>query len=126
MRTILAAACAAIAITTMMPSAMRAASSDEGVKTMGSSENAAPVMDPATKSAAFHSVIQKMGAGEKIDPALWNEFVHAQNDGMATGPAVGEKVPDFTLPDQNGREWSLSQLMGSKGLLLVFVRSADW
>jgi hypothetical protein len=126
MRTIMAAVCAAMAITIMMLSASGAASANEGVKAMGSSENATPVMDPATKSAAFHSVVQKMGAGEKIDPGLWNEFVQAQNDGVATGPAVGEKVPDFTLPDQNGREWSPSQLMGPKGLLLVFVRSADW
>ena len=122
----LGAACAAITITIMMPTAIGVASANEGVKSMGSSENAAPVMDPATKSAAFHSVVQKMGAGEKIDPGLWNEFVQAQNDGVATGSAVGEKVPDFTLPDQNGREWSLPQLMGPKGLLLVFVRSADW
>jgi cytochrome oxidase Cu insertion factor (SCO1/SenC/PrrC family) len=42
------------------------------------------------------------------------------------GPQVGEKVPDFTLPDQNGRRRSLSSLMGEKGLVLVFSRSADW
>ena len=42
------------------------------------------------------------------------------------GPQVGEKVPDFTLPDQNGRRRSLSSLMGDTGLVLVFNRSADW
>lgn len=42
------------------------------------------------------------------------------------GPQVGEKVPDFTLPDQEGRRRSLSSLMGERGLVLVFSRSADW
>ncbi len=42
------------------------------------------------------------------------------------GPQVGEKVPDFTLPDQAGRRRSLSSLMGEQGLVLVFSRSADW
>jgi AhpC/TSA family len=83
-------------------------------------------MDTATKTNAFHEVLQQMGAGKKIDPKLWDQFVAAQNDGIQTGPKVGEKVPDFTLPDQNGKQWSLHELMGPKGLLLVFTRSADW
>ncbi len=42
------------------------------------------------------------------------------------GPQVGEKVPDFTLTDQHGQPRSLESLMGPKGMLLVFNRSADW
>lgn len=42
------------------------------------------------------------------------------------GPQVGEKVPSFTLTDQHGRTQTLSSLMGPKGLVLVFNRSADW
>jgi hypothetical protein len=83
-------------------------------------------MNTEVKTEAFHQVLQKMGAGEKIDPKLWDQFVAAQNDGLKTGPKVGEKVPDFTLPDQNGKQWALNDLMGPKGLLLVFTRSADW
>ncbi len=44
----------------------------------------------------------------------------------ALGPQVGHNVPDFTLLDQHGQEHSLSSLMGPKGLILVFNRSADW
>jgi cytochrome oxidase Cu insertion factor (SCO1/SenC/PrrC family) len=44
----------------------------------------------------------------------------------ALGPQVGARVPDFTLPDQSGRQQSLSTLSGPKGLMLVFNRSADW
>ncbi len=42
------------------------------------------------------------------------------------GPQVGDKVPDFELADQHGQTRSLASLMGPKGLVLVFNRSADW
>lgn len=42
------------------------------------------------------------------------------------GPQVGQHVPDFRLEDQNGKEWTLRSIMGSKGAMLVFFRSADW
>jgi cytochrome oxidase Cu insertion factor (SCO1/SenC/PrrC family) len=42
------------------------------------------------------------------------------------GPQVGERVPDFTLKDQNGKTWTLPSIMGPKGAMLVFIRSADW
>ncbi|MEZ5402012.1 MAG: hypothetical protein R2729_20235 [Bryobacteraceae bacterium] len=50
----------------------------------------------------------------------------AQDPGFPTGPAVGEKIPSFSLPDQNGRKQNLRSLTGPKGLVLAFVRSADW
>ena len=42
------------------------------------------------------------------------------------GPQVGAAVPDFSLPDQHGERRSLKSLMGPKGAILVFFRSADW
>ncbi len=42
------------------------------------------------------------------------------------GPQVGERVPDFSLTDQHGNTRTLQSIMGSKGAMLVFVRSADW
>jgi cytochrome oxidase Cu insertion factor (SCO1/SenC/PrrC family) len=44
----------------------------------------------------------------------------------ALGPQVGQLAPDFTLPDQHGQPHRLSSLLGPKGALLVFFRSADW
>ncbi len=44
----------------------------------------------------------------------------------AAAPQVGQKVPDFTLADTNGKQISLAQLLGTppapKGVLLVFYR----
>ena len=42
------------------------------------------------------------------------------------GPQVGEHVPDFSLKDQNGQARTLQSIMGPKGAMLVFYRSADW
>lgn len=42
------------------------------------------------------------------------------------GPQVGERVPDFSLPDQNGKTQTLQSIMGPQGAMLVFIRSADW
>lgn len=47
-------------------------------------------------------------------------------DVQALGPQVGARVPDFSLPDQSGRIRTLASLMGPKGAMLVFSRSADW
>ena len=50
----------------------------------------------------------------------------AKIDLSKLGPQIGERVPDFTLKDQNGKTWTLQSLMRSKGAMLVFYRSADW
>ena len=42
------------------------------------------------------------------------------------GPQVGQQVPDFSLKDQDGKTRNLESIMGPKGVMLVFVRSADW
>lgn len=50
----------------------------------------------------------------------------AMPDVQALGPQAGERVPDFTLKDQHGDSRTLASLVGPKGLMLVFYRSADW
>jgi cytochrome oxidase Cu insertion factor (SCO1/SenC/PrrC family) len=42
------------------------------------------------------------------------------------GPQVGKRVPNFSLPDQNGQIHVLHSIMGPNGVMLVFFRSADW
>jgi hypothetical protein len=63
--------------------------------------------------AAQPSTSQQTAARSKIDVSK-------------LGPQVGERVPDFSLNDQNGKTWTLQSIMGPKGAMLVFVRSADW
>lgn len=47
-------------------------------------------------------------------------------DVHSLGPQVGERVPGFSLPDQNGRIQTLQSIMGPNGAMLLFHRSADW
>jgi len=43
------------------------------------------------------------------------------------GPAVGARAPDIGMPsDQRGQPRTLASLMGAKGLVLLFFRSAAW
>jgi peroxiredoxin len=43
------------------------------------------------------------------------------------GPAINAKAPDIgTPPDQTGAPRALASLMGEKGMVLFFFRSADW
>jgi len=42
------------------------------------------------------------------------------------GPKAGETLPEFRLRDQGGQIHSLKSLLGSKGAVIVFFRSADW
>ncbi len=42
------------------------------------------------------------------------------------GPQIGERVPDFSLPDQSGQVRTLESILGPNGAMLLFHRSADW
>ena len=45
---------------------------------------------------------------------------------VPTGPEIGTRVPEFSAPDQTGNTRTLKSIIGPKGVLLVFYRSADW
>ena len=47
-------------------------------------------------------------------------------DVEALGPQVGERVPEFSLPDQNGQSQTLDSIREPNGTMLLFHRSADW
>jgi hypothetical protein len=51
---------------------------------------------------------------------------HIRVDLSKVGPQVGQRVPDFGLTDQAGKTWTLQSVMGPRGTMLVFFRSADW
>jgi hypothetical protein len=81
--------------------------------------------------------------GSTLEPpvpfALWRSAVafakeprqvastpRAKVDVSTLGPQVGARVPDFSLKDQNGKTQTLQSIMGPRGAMLVFIRSADW
>lgn len=42
------------------------------------------------------------------------------------GPAAGTMIPAFEVADHAGRMQTFETLRGPRGLVLLFVRSADW
>jgi hypothetical protein len=54
------------------------------------------------------------------------DLAPSEIDVSALGPQVGDIVPDFSLPDQSGEIRTRESIMGPRGAMLVFVRSADW
>ena len=64
---------------------------------------------------------------------LWQPSAAQQNGPARTaidlaklGPQVGQQVPDFSLKDQTGKIWTRQSILGPRGAMLVFFRSADW
>jgi len=54
---------------------------------------------------------------------LFGSFILLARD---YGPAVGTHMPAFELKDQNGKTHTLASLLGPKGAMILFYRSADW
>ncbi|MGH1493114.1 MAG: hypothetical protein ACRBK7_27575 [Acidimicrobiales bacterium] len=46
--------------------------------------------------------------------------------GAPTGPAIGERLPDFTLAGARGRTVSFHEDRGQSKAAVVFFRSAVW
>jgi len=47
-------------------------------------------------------------------------------EGSGPGPAVGDPLPAFQAPDQDGKRQDFETLRGKNGLLLNFNRSVVW
>jgi hypothetical protein len=57
---------------------------------------------------------------------LLASVLKAQTNPPPKGPQVGEAIPAFKLRDQFGHEQTFDTMVGPKGLVLLFFRSADW
>ena len=75
---------------------------------------------------ALATALLLAGAGPNQVTAQSPNPTRIKVDVSALGPQVGEQVPDFNLDDQNGHTRTLQSVMGPRGAMLVFVRSADW
>jgi hypothetical protein len=69
---------------------------------------------PVWLALGFSSLLLVAGA--------WFNFVGARVPLTASALRVGERLPDFTLPDAAGRPVSLAGYRGQKPVVLVFYR----
>jgi len=54
------------------------------------------------------------------------EYKIDQQLGFSTGPAIGDKIPEFSLRNQYGKLKNIKELIGKEGAILNFYRSALW
>jgi cytochrome oxidase Cu insertion factor (SCO1/SenC/PrrC family) len=45
---------------------------------------------------------------------------------LPEAPKVGDRLPDFSVTDQNGRQVSFHEARGGRKAYLLVVRSASW
>ena len=69
-------------------------------------------------------IARRKRAGGLLLGPLALALLYGQN--IKTGPEIGQQVPFFSAKDQEGRTQSLQSIVGPKGAMLVFFRSADW
>ncbi len=77
-------------------------------------------------NAGLYATLAVFGLSGMVAAGAQPQSAAAAIDVDTLGPKVGDTVPDFTLPDQHGTSRTLKSLMGPKGAVLVFFRSADW
>ena len=80
-------------------------------------------MNQRIRTAALTTILATLLSG--ISRSTVAQF-RTPIDVAALGPQVGERVPDFSLPDQNGQIQTLDSIRGPNGTMLLFHRSADW
>ena len=63
-----------------------------------------------------------------VSGTLEGQTIHVASLRLLTsfGLAVGQQAPAFSARDQFGTEQTLDTLMGPRGTVLLFFRSADW
>ena len=82
--------------------------------------------DDDDAQAEYLRFLARVKPGAPLTEDEWLFHFDHQNRDAQSGGDVGSQVPDFTLPDQTGARRTRDELTGEQGLLLVFVRSADW
>ncbi|MFN2446648.1 MAG: hypothetical protein ABR606_13820 [Vicinamibacterales bacterium] len=74
----------------------------------------------------FRFIVYALGIATGIVGAAGAQQSGTRIELSRLGPQVGQVVPDFKLQDARGKVWTRDAILGSKGAMLVFSRSADW
>jgi hypothetical protein len=72
------------------------------------------------------SIIERDEAGFEAPAPLGHPGRRGLPLGHGTGPEVGERLPDFDLPDHTGRRVRFHEDRGDAKAAVVFFRSVVW
>jgi hypothetical protein len=61
-----------------------------------------------------------------VAPVVLVSALAAQQPVRPVPLKVGERIPEFHAVDQYGKDRRFGDLVGPKGLVLFFYKSADW
>ncbi len=77
---------------------------------------------------AMMCATRRRGAGPLLLAVLCAVALNAQTvvPIEKRGPATGTRAPEIHARDQFGHDQTIASLQGRNGLVLLFVRSADW
>ena len=70
--------------------------------------------------------VERDGSGFDAPAPLGHPARAGLPQGHPTGPAIGERLPDFELPDARGRLINFHEDRAGRKAALVFYRSAVW
>lgn len=70
--------------------------------------------------------VERDELGFDAPAALGHPARLSRPEGHACGPAIGELVPDFELPDAFGNHVRLSEVRAGRPAVVLFYRSAVW
>ena len=86
-------------------------------------------MNPSKSTGSLNDEIQQLLAGmnmpEEVRTVLRQGVERLKADGVGQGLAVGEKAPDFRLPNQENRKVSLTEELERGPVVLKFIRG-EW
>ncbi len=71
-------------------------------------------------------IVERDEAGFEAPAPLGHPGRRGLPTGHATGPEVGERLPDFDLPDHAGNHVRFHEDRGSSKAAVVFFRSVVW
>jgi peroxiredoxin len=71
------------------------------------------------------ALTKQLGIPWDISDLITRELGKVEQEGSAPGLSVGDKAPDFELPDATGRQVRLTELLRDGPVVLVFYRG-EW
>jgi peroxiredoxin len=71
------------------------------------------------------ALTEELGVPQDVSDLITRELSTVEQEGSAPGLFVGDKAPDFELPDATGRQVRLSELLREGPVVLAFYRG-EW